>query len=236
MTRKRKTVKKRPTRPPEGHLSWVLGLCALGLAVWPVACHDAVSRARPSLSKTVVEVRANQRAIAAGYALLKDGDLVLRSGTDFVSLTLRQFSLRDKTYSHCGIVRREKDSLYVYHAIGGEDNPKATLRRDTFSAFCDPDHNSGFAIYRYRLDRSALHRLDSIVALQYRRKLPFDLQFDLRTDDRQYCAEFVYKSVNAAVGDACYLPETRLGGLNYVAIDNLYLYPHAREIYRGVFR
>src|SRR6185312_8879755 len=39
--------------------------------------------------------------------LVKTGDIILRTGRDFTSETMRQLSSTDKTYSHCGIASIE---------------------------------------------------------------------------------------------------------------------------------
>ena len=56
-------------------------------------------------------------AIREGKQLLQNGDLVLRTDDDVVSASLRNFSVTDKSYSHCGIVYFEDSAWYVYHLI-----------------------------------------------------------------------------------------------------------------------
>ncbi|GAA4308842.1 hypothetical protein [Compostibacter hankyongensis] len=209
-------------------------------AVRPVPHPAPRSLRMPAWYKTdPAATRRYRRAltlIGSAGPSLKDGDLVLRTGNDFTSQVLRQFSFRDKTYSHGGIVHIENGIPYVYHALGGEDNPDAALRRERFENFCDPVHNLGFGIYRYSLSGCEKHRLDSVVALFYRQKLPFDLQFDLHTNNRMYCAEFIYKALRLATGDDGYLPLSHLPGFTYVAVDNLFLNPHATEVCRVTYR
>jgi hypothetical protein len=201
----------------------------------PFSCQEAVSHDTPSLRARQREA-ADAAKIAYGKSLLKDGDLVVRTGNDFISLTLRQFSMQDRTYSHCGLVRIEQGRIFVYHAIGGEDNPDARLRRDSFSEFCNPAHNLGFGIFRYRFSSTEVSRLDSIVEQFYRDKPRFDLKFDLTTDSSLYCAEFIYKAVNRATHRAHFIPTSRIGEFQYVAIDNLYLNSHCRPVYQALFK
>ena len=177
---------------------------------------------------------ARQKIAAAGH-LLHDGDLVLRTGNDFISQTLRQFSPQDKTYSHCGIVLIENGEPYVYHAIGGEDNPDEYLRRERFASFCDPAYNTGFGIYRYCLSPAAHERLDSVVLKWYSEKIQFDLKFDLQTDNRMYCSEFACKALDKASGTPGFIPVSHIGTFAYVAIDNLFLNPHADKVLRVRF-
>ena len=92
----------------------------------------------------------------------------------------------------------EHDSLFVYHSIGGEWNPDQKLRRDPFELFCNPFENRGFGIFRYNLSPIENTHLINIVQEFYARGIMFDMQFDLASDDRMYCTEFVYKAVKEA--------------------------------------
>lgn len=208
----------------------------LALLCLPVSCKEAVSHDSESLKTEEARSRANSAEILYGKSLLQDGDLVLRTGNDFISLTLRQFSRKDKTYSHCGLVRIEQGKVYVYHAIGGEDNPDARLRRESFEAFCNPEYNLGFGIFRYKLTPGEDRKLDSLIALYYRERIRFDMKFDLNTDSSFYCAEFVYKAVERATGNDRFFSLSRIGDFKYVAIDDLFLTPYAKPVYQAVFR
>jgi hypothetical protein len=212
----------------------IVGCVALTLA-FP-GCREAYSREGSRVEKARLRSERDASLIVRGRSLLRDGDLVVRTGNDFVSLTLRQFSHKNKTYSHCGLVRIEDGRAMVYHAIGGEDKPDARLRRDTFQAFCDPGHNLGFGIFRYRLSDAVRARLDSVVDLDYRLKLRFDMKFDLRTDSSLYCAEFVAKALEKATRDKHYIPLSHIGDFIYVAVDDLFENPHCRPVYQAVFR
>jgi hypothetical protein len=213
---------------------WWLAVMLYGLPI-PFSCREAVSHETSPVARPRHREAADMAKITYGESQLRDGDLVVRTGNDFISLTLRQFSRQGRTYSHCGLVRIEQGRVFVYHAIGGEDNPNARLRRDTFAEFCSPSHNLGFGIFRYRFSEAQVVRLDSIIEKFYRQKPRFDLKFDLKTDTSLYCAEFIYKAVNRAMRRADFIPTSHIGDFQYVAIDNLYLNPHCRPVYQARF-
>ncbi len=172
----------------------------------------------------------NQAAIDSTLSLLRDGDLVLRTGADAISVMLRQMNLRDKTYSHCGIVMIENGYPFVYHSIGGEDNPDERLRRDSASFFFSPVYNERLGVARLDLQPGQIEQLRQITQRYFAARVPFDMDFDLQTDDRLYCAEFVYKSVREATGDTSYFDKTKLLARTYVGVDNLTGGPHAKII------
>lgn len=208
-----------------------------GTAVWMMAALLSCTAVSTGTKNRYIHEKdhiAGMERIREGAALLKDGDLVVRTGNDFVSSVLRRFSQTDKTYSHCGLARVENGRLWVYHAIGGEDNPKATLRKESFASFCNPKYNLGFGIFRYTLTKKEKLQLDSLSRLYFRKKIPFDMQFDLNTDSSFYCAEFVYKILRQVAGSD-YLPVSHLGDFTYVAIDNLYINRHTCAVFQARF-
>jgi len=168
-------------------------------------------------------------AIGKAATILSEGDLVMRTGNDFTSEMLEQLCLKNKTYSHCGIALVEHDSIFVYHALGGEWNPDEKLRRDPFDLFCNPFGNRGFGIFRFDLHKPEKQRLDSVVKEWYKKGLQFDMKFDLATNDRLYCAEFISKAVEVATKGRISFSTTTVKEFEYVAPDDLFLNQHATE-------
>ena len=178
----------------------------------------------------------NNRMVDSAVHLLRSGNIVLRMGRGADSYLLSQMNRRDKTYSHCGIVLVEDGYPFVYHSIGGEDNPDERLRRDSAAFFFSPDHNSAIAIVDYHEDGATLKRLTDVVEAYYRARPKFDLQFDLKTDDKLYCAEFVYRALNRAEGDTAYIKTTTLMGCTFVGIDALFDNGHGDIVWRTKFK
>ncbi|MEO0310735.1 MAG: hypothetical protein RIQ89_392 [Bacteroidota bacterium] len=165
------------------------------------------------------------------YRTLKNGDLIFRHGRGFTSNAFMQMNLNDKQYSHAGILFIENEVPIVYHAIGGEDHPDATIRRDELAYFCNADLVHGFGIYRLDLSSEQLSKAADLVRSWYNEGIKFDMDFDLATDQEMYCSEFVYKAIKKAAANENYLSLTRFSGREYVACDNLYLNKHASTIY-----
>ena len=195
----------------------------------PVSTHKA-----PTLTQDVALF--NNHLVDSAVSLLRSGYLVLRMGLGADSRMLAMMNQKDKSYSHCGIVMVEDGYPFVYHSIGGEDNPDARLRRDSAKFFFSPLNNRALAIVQYDLSDEQNARLRQIVYRYYRRRPKFDMKFDLATDDRLYCAEFVYKAVNRATMDTSYIGTTSAMGYRYVGVDDLFVNPHARMVWQTVFK
>ena len=166
---------------------------------------------------------------------LRSGDLIFRHGRGFISNSLAHFSKKDSRYSHAGIITFINGKPYVYHSIGGEENITNKLRRESLTTFCNPDNNHSFGIYRLDLNQMQLREMDSAASAYYKAGLEFDTDFDLATDDKMYCTEFVYKIINGIVHDKNYIPLSEVSGKKYVACDDIYINPHSTKIYSYVY-
>lgn len=173
---------------------------------------------------------ANWTAIDSAIRLLQPGDVVLRTGADATSVMLRQVNMRDKTYSHCGIVLIEDGYPFVYHSIGGEDNPDERLRRDSAVIFFSPVFNERLGIIRLPLNSRQINSLGRIVRGYFRAGVPFDMDFDLSTRDRFYCSEFVCRSIEQCIGDTAFFNRSQLLDKTFIGIDDLTDPCHAKLI------
>ncbi|MBP6024219.1 YiiX/YebB-like N1pC/P60 family cysteine hydrolase [Ferruginibacter sp.] len=153
------------------------------------------------------------------------GDLVLRTGNDFTSESLRSLNQRDKTYSHCGIASIENDTVFVYHALGGEFNPDQRICRDRFEDFAAPQGNRGIGIYRYGLTAAEIKSLVITVKNLHAMGIMFDMKFDLQTNDHMYCAEFVYKSYLMGTNGKLQFNTSHIGDFAFIGVDDLFLQP-----------
>jgi hypothetical protein len=178
----------------------------------------------------------NKHIVDTAVSLLRSGYIVLRRGLGADSYMLAEMNRRNKTYSHCGIVMVEQGYPFIYHSIGGEDNPDERLRRDSANFFFSPRHNTHLAVIRYSLDTEQVSSLKQVVADYYRQRPRFDMKFDLTTDDKLYCSEFIYKAVNKAVGDTAYIGTSMLLKRRQVGIDDLFMNSHASMVWEVKFK
>jgi Permuted papain-like amidase enzyme, YaeF/YiiX, C92 family len=192
--------------------------------------------AKENLIKQELNINKDFKGISQAKQYVKQGDLILHTGRDFTSDIMRRVSKTDKTFSHCGIASYENDTLFVYHAIGGEWNPDQKLRRDPFEFFCNPYENKGFGIYRYLLNRDEQLKVFTLIRKNYNNGVMFDMRFDLETNDRMYCSEFVYKTIETATGHKIKIPVDTLNSKKFVAIDNLFINPFCKQIKRVKFQ
>lgn len=179
---------------------------------------------------------ANLAAVDSCTKLLHTGDLLVRRGDDMTSYMLSQLNMQDQTYSHCGLVMVENGYPFVYHSIGGEDNPDQALRRDSAQLWCSPANNHAFAAFRYALADSINDKLVKSVRGFYKERIKFDMSFDMETDDRLYCSEMIYKAIEQATGGNSFIAQSNNYGRAFVGIDDLYCVAGAQPVCRIRFK
>ncbi|MEI9958402.1 MAG: hypothetical protein WDM90_19335 [Ferruginibacter sp.] len=59
----------------------------------------------------------------------------------------------------------------------------------------------------------------------YEMGIMFDMKFDLATNDRMYCAEFVYKSYLMGTKGKLQFTTSHLGKFEFIGVDDLFLQP-----------
>jgi hypothetical protein len=176
---------------------------------------------RDSLYQQKRQFVYNSRVYSKAVRLAKTGDIVVRLGNDMTSEMMRSMNLTDPSYSHAGIISREGDTVFVYHALGGELNPNEQIRKEPLWQFGRPNGSKALGIYRVQMDSATYQRLMEAVHSFYQRHMPFDNSFDLRTKDRLYCTEFVSCCFEQAFKDTGFFQRSTAGGKTYIAPDNL---------------
>lgn len=185
-----------------------------------------------SISKLSVFNGSHASGVNSGFKIpidqIKDGDIILREGKSFVSQALRSFSQTDKHYSHAGIIQVRNGQTYVCHVVAAEGKRSDKIRLEPIASFCDKADNSSFAIYRTDLNMSTI---DSAISVYLRAGISFDNDFDLKTSNKMYCTELVYKVLTVANRNEKFINLSHGNGIDYVACDNLYLNSKTKLIF-----
>lgn len=158
---------------------------------------------------------------------LNTGDLVLRKGKGLISNLFSQASLRNKDYSHAGLLVTEGDQKYVYHMIG-QRGIHSGFKKELLTEFINKKENTGYAIYRYRFMADHQEAIKLHLRKLQQLNLAFDEQFQLESDTALYCTEMIYKTLQMVCNKQ--LETTQVKNMKYIAVDNLYMNPHTLKI------
>jgi hypothetical protein len=130
----------------------------------------------------------------------------------------------------------ENDKPFIYHAIGGEENPNCELRKEAPKNWFSPLSNQAIGIARFKLNDEERARLKKIVVRYFNQKIKFDKHFDLSTNDRFYCSEFVYKSLNETFGTDTVFSLVRKMGHIYIPVESLYKNARTKLVWQVWFK
>lgn len=190
-------------------------------------------------------------SINATKLVIKEGDLVCRTGFDYISKSLQSFNNKDKTYSHSGLLFKENGVWMVYHSIAGEDeNPSECFKKEPLDSFINPEKKYCFGIFRYKIDSSEISCMHNKFSGFVTNKIKFDKLFDMKEDEKLYCSEAIAKSLLTCTNGRVKIPTTirhikkmknegykHLEGkeFEYWALDNLYLNEYCDSIKKVIF-
>jgi len=123
----------------------------------------------------------------------QNGDLIFRKGTGFFSDLFTNAGDRETPYSHVGIVFVDKEHIFVIHTEASELTGVGFVKIDKIEEFLDRKNSIYAAVYRLKENSWPYGRMAVEVAFEYaKQKIPFDIKFDLTTENELYCTELVY--------------------------------------------
>lgn len=142
--------------------------------------------------------RINDSLLQDAKKNIREGDLVLRGGKDFSSRFVKDLNKRDRTYSHGGIAIQKNGQVYVYHIIPDHTHTNDKMRFEKIDSFLVAYDNNDFAIARFMMDSLETAVFLQYMQQQYEKKISFDMDFRLETDNEMYCSEMIAKGLKAA--------------------------------------
>ena len=120
------------------------------------------------------------------YSAVKDGDIICRLGDRLWSRYFKDMSVKDKRYSHLGIIRINNGQITVIHSEGDTGHGRDYVNEVSLEDFIKIARAIG--VYRIKDMDGALI---SNAAIKYL-GVPFDWDFDLSDESKIYCTELLY--------------------------------------------
>lgn len=152
--------------------------------------------------------------------LLQEGDLVFRRGYGVDSTVAMNFSEGEKRYSHAGLLVKRGGVFFVVHSEDDAEHGHYGIYPEPLREFLKDSPVWG--VYRFKLSRKTRQKIAEAALHMTKRDIKFDYDFDLHDDDKMYCTEFIYKTVNRTVGKTIIRPGKRFMSRDFVTISDLY--------------
>lgn len=201
-------------------------------------CSGCNALIKPSKEKLEEDAK-NKRAfnsLSQINNIIKTGDVITRTGNDFTSECLRKLCRRNQTYSHCGIASIENDTVFIYHALGGDWNPDQKILREKLVDFGEPSSNRGIGVFRMNISDSFKNAIAQCARDFRKQGIEFDMSFDLKTDNKMYCAEFVAKTIEKATYPIIKISHSHTDELEFIGVDDIFLDPSMKKITQAVYQ
>ena len=170
------------------------------------------------------------------YKIFETGDIIFRGGNSALSQTVVSLDSKSQ-FSHVGLVHLVDNKPFIIHAsLGDSANAKSRVIIEPLEAFLKKEYTLAVGIYRLRRSSSNLSKKASAIAQEYVSEgILFDSDFDLKTSDKLYCTELIWRAYKKAGID---LVDNQFDHSIIPFTDKLYLLPsrlqHSRflqEIY-----
>lgn len=152
---------------------------------------------------------------------LQPGDLIITNDDGDFQFEITQ-KLLGKTgnWTHIGLISEKNSVLEVLIEADG------TAETDPMKRFTDNHH-----VMVLRPKYSSPDEVKKVIdeARSYFGKVTYDHSFNMKTDDKQYCQEYIYKVMRKASPDV-ELKSSSLLGLEYVTADNFVNSPDMTKV------
>jgi Permuted papain-like amidase enzyme, YaeF/YiiX, C92 family len=231
-------------------LNYILS-CLIIVAI--ISCNENARFPTVQIPPNVISADTIQQHIDSLKKICQSGDLVVRLGDDFISDRIRYLSVTDHSYSHAGIVVIHNNEKMVCNIYPDDFNTNAdTVRYDIIDSFLNKRTNLKCALYRYDLSDNEKINLKEQLNFYHKKKIHFDKKYDLKTDDKIYCTEMIYKALKKATGNRIVIEQSQVpenmqhmisiyfkkynfnknivSNRKIIAIDNLYNNSHCNLI------
>ncbi len=130
-----------------------------------------------------------------------EGDILFRGGTDIESDIIREFSITNKMFSHCGIVIKKNGELKIAHILGGYTNISGSLLYQSVDSFLSYPDNESAGIYTANLLPRQIEKAGYFIDSLRNADIIFDIKFNLFTKDKLYCTELIIDALSCAKND-----------------------------------
>lgn len=127
---------------------------------------------------------------------LEDGDLVFRTGRDFLTRIVLAHGAAPR-FSHVGVIVKINGLAFIVHAVPDDGSISSGVLLETLQQFTAPSVAVDIGFFRIKtINQAARARTHDYLLAQVGK--PFDSQFKYSDDSSFYCTELVIKSLAAA--------------------------------------
>jgi len=199
-----------------------IAIIIAGLAFKALPLNPLAGKAEPNRVETKkTALLENLAAFDAYESTMRDGDIIFRGRQKGWGNLASHLSDQDQRYGHVGVIRREKEAVYVIHAAGDPLQSEGRVRKDPLRNFLARSERSG--VYRLPLNATGHAKFKDKIEQALISRLPFDRAYSLKSETSVYCTELIWRAWAEATQKDPILVKTRWREKNVLALDDLQL-------------
>ncbi len=154
-------------------------------------------------------------------AKLKNGDIILRKGHGSVSDIIDNMYPTGYHLSHCGVLIKEDDSLYVVHTVSSELSQVDGVQTEELDKFVRESVRNSIMVVRAKQDSITRDKIADATLSFLNKGIKFDHSFDISDTTKFYCTELIYQAYLKVFGEDMFTERLSTDHPNYLGIDAL---------------
>lgn len=156
------------------------------------------------------------------YALLQDGDIILRHGYGLVSDVIVETLKEEYDISHCAIVAKDSNQFRVIHTVSQSISDFDGVQEQDLPTFIAQSHYNSVIVVRFKNPNPETGHIISRKAQFYlQQHVPFDHNFDITDAKEFYCSEFIWRIILEEFNVDIF-PDKSPDTKKYLNFDNFY--------------
>lgn len=192
-------------------------LFALGFFIFNAFRVEANDRALEMYKDPSKFYRLKKKEIAK----LENGDIILRKGHGSVSDIIDNMYPTGYHLSHCGVLIKEKDSLYVVHTVSSELSQVDGVQTEELDKFVRESVRYSIMVVRPKQDSITRDKIAEASLSFLGKGIKFDHSFDISDTTKFYCTELIYQAYLRVFGEDMFTERLSTDHPNYLGIDAL---------------
>ncbi len=85
-------------------------------------------------------------------------------------------------------------------------------------------------VYRFKIKEPVKGKIVKTANLFFHNEVRFDMDFDLKTDDKMYCAEFIYKVFLQATDSTIKFKHSFIEKFDFIGVDDITNDPSSKKV------
>lgn len=179
-------------------------------------------------------VEANDRALemykdpkkfyklkAKDIAKLKNGDIIMRKGHGSVSDIIDNMYPTGYHLSHCGVIIKQEDSLFVVHTVSSELSPINGVQTEDLKKFVRESVRNSIVVVRPKADSLIRDALADACLSYLDKGIKFDHSFNIADTSEFYCTELIFQAYNKVYNQDMFTERLSTDHPNYLGLDAL---------------